>query len=149
MLCYAETKDPIAVPATIEERLNADANRHIEATITHNLEENNKHFSEAREQLEKWADDMVKSVERELDDIKRQIREKQRLCRQSPTLKEQHDLQENIAKLEKKKRKLREKIFDTEDQIAEKRDRLIDALSHRLKQKTKTTTLFTIRWKVI
>jgi len=64
-------------------------------------------------------------------------------------LKEQHDLQEDIAKLEKKKRKLREKIFDTEDQIAEKRDKLIDDLSHRLKQKTKTTNLFTIRWKVV
>lgn len=148
-LCNGFVSNPSIPEIPPEIRLQDNAERHVEATLTKNLEENNKHFTEAREQLEKWADDMVKSVERELDDIKRQIRDKQRLCRQSPTLKEQHDLQEDIAKLEKKKRKLREKIFDTEDQIAEKRDKLIDALSNRLKQKTKTTTLFTIRWKVV
>ena len=92
---------------------------------------------------------MVKSVEQDLDNIKRQIREKQRLSRHSTTMKEQRDFQEEIAKLDKKKRKMREKIFDTEDQISEKRDKLIAALSGRLKQKTKTDNLFTIRWKVI
>ncbi|HCM15580.1 MAG TPA: ATP-dependent helicase [Candidatus Cloacimonas sp.] len=148
-LCNGHVSEQSIADIQTELNLQKNAERHVEATLARNLEENNKHFTEAREQLEKWADDMVKSVERELDDIKRQIREKQRLSRQSPTLKEQHDFQEDIAKLEKKKRKLREKIFDTEDQIAEKRDKLIDALSNRLKQKTKTTTLFTIRWKVI
>lgn len=92
---------------------------------------------------------MVKSVEQELDKVKKQILEKQRLSRHSTTLKEQRDLQEEIAKLDKKKRRMREKIFATEDQIAEKRDKLIEALSQRLKQKTKVSTLFTIHWKVI
>jgi superfamily II DNA/RNA helicase len=148
LLCngYVSDHKPDLVP--VEERMRADADRYVQATLARNLEENSKHFAEARDQLEKWADDMVKSVERELDDTKRQIREKQRLCRQSPTLKEQHDLQEDIVKLERKKRKLREKIFDTEDQITEKRDKLVEALARRLKQKTKTTTLFTIGWRV-
>jgi hypothetical protein len=59
------------------------------------------------------------------------------------------DLSGHIYKewLEKKKRKLREKIFDTEDQIMEK-NKLVDALSRRMKQKTKIATLFTIRWRV-
>ena len=113
------------------------------------MEENNKHFAEARDQLDKWAEDMVKSVEQELDSVKRLIMEKQRLSRHSTTLKEQRDLQEEIAKLDKKKRKMREKLFSTEDQISEKRDKLIEALSHRLKQKTKVTNLFTISWKVV
>ena len=40
-------------------------------------------------------------------------------------------------------------IFDIEDEIAEKRDELIASLEERMKQKTKVTELFTIRWQVI
>lgn len=149
MLCQGSVSGTARDSSDIEQRLQADGERFVDATLTKNLEENNKHFAEARDQLEKWAEDMVKSVEQELDSVKRQILEKQRLARQSTTMQEQHDLQEDIAKLEKKKRKMREKLFNTEDQIAEKRDKLIDALSHRLKQKTKVTTLFTVHWKVV
>jgi len=149
MLCQGSVTGTELDLTNIKPRLQADSERFVDATLTKNLEENNKHFAEARDQLEKWAEDMVKSVEQELDSVKRQIKEKQRLCRQSTTMKEQLDLQEDIAKLEKKKRKMREKLFNTEDQIAEKRDKLIEALSQRMKQKTKVTTLFTIHWKVI
>ncbi len=130
-------------------KLQAECKRHISATITRSLEENNKHFNEARDKLDKWADDMVLSAEKELDDLKRQIRENQRQCRRAPTLQEQHELQEVIGKLEKKKRNLRKKIFDVEDEIYEKRDRLIKALEKRLTQKTTINDLFTIRWNII
>lgn len=54
-----------------------------------------------------------------------------------------------IAKLECKKRTLREWIFDIEDEIAEKRDHLLESLEKRLQQKTTVTPVFTIRWSVI
>lgn len=133
----------------IPDRLKAESDRHIQATIARSLEENNRHFSEARDQLDNWADDMIRSAEKDLDDIKRQIRELQRRSRQAPNLNEQHELQAEIKNLERKKRKLREKIFDIEDEIAEKRDRLVEALEKRLKQKTEATNLFTIRWRVV
>lgn len=129
-------------------RLDADCDRHVKATLARNLEENNRHFAEARDQLDKWAEDMEMALQKELDDTKRQIRDTQRRSRQAPTMEEQHCLQEEIARLERKKRSLREKIFDTEDEIAEKRDRLVDALEKRMQQKTTTTQLFTIRWRV-
>ncbi len=149
MLCQSSLAATVTGLSDVDARLEADAHRYVDATLTKNMEENNKHFAEARDQLDKWAEDMVKSVEQELDKVKKQILEKQRLSRHSTTLKEQRDLQEEIAKLDKKKRRMREKIFATEDQIAEKRDKLIEALSQRLKQKTKVSALFTIHWKVI
>jgi len=149
MLCQARLSNASRDISGVEKRLQADSERYVEATLSRNLEENNKHFAEARDQQDKWAEDMVKSVEQELDSVKRQIMEKQRLSRHSTTLKEQRDLQEEIAKLDKKKRKMREKLFDTEDQISEKRDKLIEALSQRLKQKTRVTNMFTISWKVV
>lgn len=131
-----------------EKRLAAEVDRHVHATIARSLEENSRHFNEAREQLDKWAEDMEIAVGRELDDTKKQIRALNRQARLSTTIEEQRKLQEQIRVLEKKKRKLRQKIFDVEDEIAEKRDRLIDALERRMKQKTDIQPLFTIRWSV-
>lgn len=138
-----------SIPEAISKRLQADSDRHIEATIARNLEENNRHFAEARDQLDKWAEDMEMAAQKELDDTKRQILDLQRRSRQAPTMDEQHSLQEEIVRLERKKRTLREKIFDVEDDIAEKRDRLVKELEKRMKQKTTVTPLFIIRWKVV
>jgi superfamily II DNA/RNA helicase len=146
--CHGEITDEKISCNGVAKRLEAETDRHVKATIARNLEENNLHFIEARDQLDKWADDMIKATEKELDDIKRQIRELQRRSRQAATLGEQHQLQEEIKGLERKKRNLREKIFEIEDEIAGKRDLLVESLEKRMEQKTKATTLFTIRWKV-
>lgn len=133
----------------VEQKLGADSRRHVQATLARNLEENNRHFSEARDQLDRWAEDMEMAAQKELDDTKRRIRDLGRQSRQAPTMEEQHGLQEEIARLERKKRALRGRIFDIEDEIAEKRDRLVESLEKRMQQKTTVTPLFTIRWSVI
>jgi superfamily II DNA or RNA helicase len=147
--CFGFAGGIVVLPEGVKQRLVADQERHAKATIARNFEENNRHFFEARDQLDKWADDMEMAAQKELDDTKRQIRDLQRRSRHAETMSEQYSLQEEISKLERKKRSMRERIFDLEDEIAEKRDRLIDALEKRMQQKTTTTPLFTIRWKVI
>lgn len=147
--CSGQVLSIAEIPNSAKERLMGDQVRHAKATLAKNLEENNRHFSEARDQLDKWAEDMEMATQKELDDTKRQIRDLQRRSRQAPTIKEQHNLQEEIAKLERKKRALRERIFDIEDEIAEKRDRLVESLEKRMQQKTTVTPVFTIRWSVI
>ena len=64
-------------------------------------------------------------------------------------MEEQHTLQEKIRDLEKKKRSQRQRIFDMEDEIAQKRDDLINTLEKRMTQKTNQEPLFTIQWAVI
>ena len=92
------------IPEAIKTRLEQDQTRYVNATLAKNLAENNRHFSEACNQLDKWAEDMEKATQKELDDTKRHIRDLQRRSRQAPTLEEQRDLQTDIAKLERKKR---------------------------------------------
>ena len=147
--CSGQVRTIAEIPNSSKERLMRNQERHAKATLAKNLEENNRHFSEARDQLDKWAEDMEMAAQKELDDTKRQIRDLQRRSRQAPTIEEQHSLQEEIAKLERKKRTLRERIFDIEDEIAEKRDRLVESLEKRMQQKTTVTPVFTIRWSVI
>jgi predicted nucleic acid-binding Zn-ribbon protein len=92
---------------------------------------------------------MVVAAEKELADTKAQIKAVRRQSRLATTLDEQNDLQQKLTLLEKKQRKQRQQIFEVEDQIAEKRDALIVGLQKRMSQKTKTTPLFTIQWKVV
>jgi len=147
--CQGQTSQVDSIPKAIEDRITGDCERYVKANIAHNIEENNRHFTEARDQLDKWAEDMELAAQRELEDTKRQIRDLQRQSRQAPTMEEQHRFQEQIVKLEWKKRSLREKIFDIEDEIAAKRDHLVDILEKRMQQKTAVDTLFTIRWRVV
>jgi len=146
--CEGRTAGAGAIPDAIAQRLAAEAERHAKATVSRSLEQNSKHFNEAREKLEKWADDMVLSAEKALTDTKDQIKALRREARQAVTLEEQHQIQEKIQKLERQQRRQRQEIFKVEDEIMEKRDRLIDQLERRLAQQTETETLFTIRWAV-
>ncbi len=114
------------------QRLAAEAERHAGATVSRSLEQNSKHFHEAREKLDKWADDMVLAAEKALADTKEQIKALRRQARQAVTLDEQHGIQEKLQRMERRQRRQRQEIFKVEDEIMEKRDRLIDQLEKRL-----------------
>lgn len=144
------TVEPIdAIPDEARDRLGLESSIATEAAIALSLEDNNKLFAEERERLEKWAEDMVVAAEKDLADTKAQIKAIRRQARLATTLDEQNDLQQKLASLERKQRKQRQQIFEVEDQIAEKRDTLIDGLHRRMSQKTKTHSLFTIQWQVV
>lgn len=129
-------------------KLHALADRRLSATLHRSLESNNKHFQEACAQLEKWADDMVKAAEKELETTKEQIKALSREARVAESVEQQHATQKRIEELEKSKRRQRQRIFEAEDEIHDKRERLVKALEDRMKQRTTTKHLFTIRWTV-
>jgi len=146
--CEGHIESSDGIPDDVERRLAAEAERHAKATISRSLEQNSVHFNTQREQLEKWADDMVLSAEKALRDTKEQIKTLKREARQAVTLEAQHEFQGKIQRLERQQHRQRQEIFRVEDEIMEKRDKLIDSLEKRLSQKTETETLFSIRWTV-
>jgi chromosome segregation ATPase len=147
--CSGRVDADVLVPDVVAERLDAEAQRHAQATVSRSLEANSRHFQQAREKLESWADDMVLATEKALRDTKEKIKALQREARQATTLAEQHRLQEETQKLEKVKRRQRQDIFKVEDEIIEKRDLLIETLEKRLAQHTECQPLFIICWEVV
>jgi hypothetical protein len=146
--CSSRLDGDEAIPTAAQYRLDAEAEQHTKATVSRSLEQNSVHFNQAREKLDKWADDMVLSAEKALADTKEQIKALRRQARQAVTLEEQHGIQQELRKLEKQQRRQRQDIFNTEDEIMEKRDALIESLEKRLSQSSGSEHLFTIRWAV-
>lgn len=140
---------PVDLPSAADDRLTREARRHAEAALSTSLERNNTFFREERDKLEKWADDALAGAERALSDTKEQIKVLTRQARTAPTLEEQQAIQQKIADLEKKKRRQRQQIFDVEDEIIGRRDRMIGDLEKRLSQKSRVTPLFILRWSVV
>ena len=147
--CMAEHLGEIDIPQSFTQKLSAEAQQHVRAIISQSLEANNQFFNEAREKLEKWADDMILAAEKALKDTKEQIKIFQRQARLATNLDEQHEIQKQIQKLEKQQRRQRQEIFQVEDSIIEKRNALIESLERRLIQKTESEQLFTIEWRVV
>jgi hypothetical protein len=140
---------PADLTPAVSDRLTREARRHAEATLSSSLERNNTFFREERDKLEKWADDALAGAERSLFDTKEQIKVLTRQARTAATLDEQQAIQQKIADLEKKKRRQRQQIFDVEDEIIGRRDRMIGDLEKRLAQKTSAAHLFILRWSVV
>ncbi len=141
--------DCAAIPDRVSQRLRAEAQRHADATVSRSLEVNSRHFNEARERLEQWADDLVFAAEKALKDTKEKIKALRREARQAESLEAQHEIQQRLQQLEKQQRRQRQDIFRVEDEIMEKRDSLIDELEARLSQRTVSEPLFTIEWTVV
>jgi superfamily II DNA/RNA helicase len=140
---------PVAVPDGVAARIKAGADRLKTATLNHASEVSSKHFAIAREKLEQWAEDKIYAAERALKDTKELIRAMRRQARNATTVEEESEAQKKIQELERKQRKQRQEIFDVEDEIAERRDDMIDALQKRMHQRNICETLFTIRWSVV
>ena len=87
-------------------------------------------------------------AERELADTKARIKALNRAARLTTTTEEQLRIQNEIREVEKEQRRQRQRIFDLEDEVKDKRDRLITKLEERMTQKTQREMIFTIRWKV-
>lgn len=142
------TPDEVRLPTATMQRLHAEAKRHTDATIARSLETNNQHFTEARDKLDRWAEDMVQGAEQALRNTREQIRIAQREARQASTLADQQAIQERVVKLERQQRRQRQEIFDIEDEVQNQREQLIEQLTQRMTQRVVTKNLFTIAWAI-
>ncbi|MDN3473640.1 SNF2-related protein [Pseudoalteromonas sp. APC 3355] len=138
-----------SIESTIPEKLIETQARQLDAKLAEAMDLNNQYFQEERDKLEKWADDKVLAAEQALVDTKNQIKSLKRESRHATSVEEQQQMQKQLKDLERKQRQQRAEIWDVEDEIAEKRDVLIAALEERMKQKTETKELFTVRWSVV
>jgi ERCC4-related helicase len=142
--------EPFGVSAAgAKERLLGQMAGHEQLKISMVREKNAAFFRAEQERLEKWSDDLIQALEKELDDVKRQLRELQKKYRLVTDIEKQHECQKHLSELEKEKARLRRELYRQEDEINDQREQLITEMEKRLHQKTRREDLFLIRWRIV
>lgn len=112
-------------------------------------ERNSEFFDEEIDKLDRWAEDKKKSLEIELRRLDIDIKTMKTNAKKVLNLPEKIKLQREIKELEKKRNEMRQKLYQAQDDVDVKKENLLGRVEAQLKQKTKLTSLFTIRFKVL
>lgn len=114
-----------------------------------NSERNAAFFDAEMSKLDKWADDVKTSLEIELKELDKEIKTLKTESKKILTLEEKLKAQKHIKELEKKRNILRLNLYESQDEVDNKKDGLINEIESRLKQKVELEELFTIKWRLI
>ena len=112
-------------------------------------ERNSEFFDDEVDKLDKWAEDVKKSLEIELKRMDIDIKTIKTNAKKVLNLAEKIKLQREIKDSEKKRNALRQKLYQAQDQVDVKKEDLLEKVEAQLKQKTTLIKLFTIKYKVI
>lgn len=110
---------------------------------------NGAYFDEEVEKLEKWAEDLKKSLEIKLKEMETEIKARKTESRKIQKLERKVAEQRAIKELEKKRNELRSKLFASQDEVEERKEQLLDDIETRMSQNTEEQKLFCFRWKVV
>ncbi len=137
------------IPPEVKRHIEISARDSIQKKVRESVNLNNSFFAQECDKLDSWADDMVIGAERALKDIKVKIKSLSRESRMTQDTLRQHQLQVEIKSQEIEKRVKRQHLFDVEDEIMAKRDKLIEKIHQRMHHEFEAKELFLIRWTVI
>lgn len=98
------------------------------------------------DKLDRWAEDVKFTLERELKDLDGEIRSARKTSKTAVVLTEKLEAQKLIKTLEQRRTAKRRQLFDAQDDVDKKRSELIEEIERQLKTKAQCETVFTIRW---
>lgn len=132
-----------------EEKLKEIFDIQFNSVLDKLLEKNNSFFDSEIEKLEKWAEDVKKSIELELRNLDMDIKFKRAEARKLQKLEDKLKMQKEIKELEKKRNNLRLNLFEEQDKVDNNKEKFIEEIESKMKQKIEVQELFKIKWKVI
>lgn len=122
---------------------------HQRNLIEENRSRNHNFFDEEVNKLEKWSEDVRNSIKFELKELDKEIKTRKTEARKLLNLEQKVKEQRIIKDLEKKLAEKRFNQYQNEDEIENRKDKLLDEVEQRLKQHSTEQDLFIIRWKVV
>ena len=110
---------------------------------------NERFFDAESDKLDRWADDLKDNLERELRALDGEIREAKKAKRQAADLQAKIAAQKRENELEQKRHQKKRTLFEAQDEIEQRKERLVAEVEARLSQHESHSELFTIRWHVV
>ena len=144
-----EIIESAVAPSLLTEKLQQQLSTEKQEVLTEAQERNSEYYNDEIDKLDKWADDMKLSLEKEVKDLESEIKLRKAESRKIVDLKLKVKLQRVIKELEKKRNEKRKNLFEAQDQIDEKKEKLLNDIESRLEQDIQIKKLFTINWNLI
>ncbi|MGL6077098.1 MAG: SNF2-related protein [Fimbriiglobus sp.] len=124
------------------ERLQANERQRISVR-------NGQLFQEEASKLDGWAEDLKVGLEREIKDLDRQLKEARRAATSALSLEEKLAGQKHVKKLEAERTDRRRKLFVSQDEIEQRRDKLIESVQTKMDQKVTLTPVLNTKWRLV
>jgi len=140
---------PTVAPDTVIPMLAQHHDAIKQHTINDAIERNAEYLEAENEKLDKWADDLRQSLRSELKEIEAQIAEAKKQVRLTKLASERNAARRTINLLEADFDEKQNGLLIRSREITRRRDAFYDDVDRRLKQESKVTPLFTIRWTII
>jgi hypothetical protein len=112
-------------------------------------ERNNEFFDDEVDKLDRWAEDVKKSLEIELKRMDIDLKTMKTSAKKILNLAEKVKLQRDIKDLEKKRNEMRQHLYKAQDEVDVKKEGLLSRVEHQLNQKVSINPLFTIKFDII
>ena len=132
----------------VGDRLSVALAHYRAALMNRQSERNGAWFDAEVEKLDRWAGDRHASLESELREIDDKLKALRKEAREAGSLPKKLELRQKARDVEMRQQQAWEVAKKAKAEIDAQKEDLLDAISERLQQKTKTTELFTIRWTV-
>lgn len=147
-LMAEEQPDLIYADKEAGEHLRQLIAKQHQAALQENLARNATFFDEEMNKLEHWAEDVKNSLEIELKNLERDIKYRKTEVRRILKLEEKVAEQRSIKDMEQRRNVLRRNLYQLQDEVDERKEKLIDSIEARMSQRAELTELFTIRWSL-
>ena len=120
---------------------------HRRETMLKAVSTRNATFFEAEAtKIDNWADDLKVGLEREIKEFDKRIKETRRASVAATTLEEKLQYQKEMRSLEGQRNIKHRALFDAQDEIDRKREKLINDIEGKMRQQTRVKELFHVRW---
>lgn len=133
----------------IIEGLDKVAHKQQADILQANAERNAGFFDSEMEKLDKWAEDVKNSLEIELKELDKEIKTRKTEAKKILNLEEKVKVQRQIKEMEKRRNELRMNLYQAQDEVDGRKERLIEEVEARLKQRVESKELFLVKWSVI
>ncbi len=144
----AESSGKIDLPEDVIKMLKSGIESESNKAKDFSSSRNTAFFQEEYEKLDFWAEDMKISLEKEIRDLDAEIKLKKSESRKILDLKVKIASQRDIKDLEKLRNEKRRKLFDSQDEIDQKKETLLNDIEGQLNQNQILTPLFTLKWEL-
>jgi ERCC4-related helicase len=124
-------------------------NKKVNIITTGIIERNSEIFDDEVDKLDKWSEDVKKSLEIELRRLDIDIKTMKTNAKKILNLEEKIKSQREIKDLEKKRNEMRQRLYKAQDEVDVKKEGLLERVEAQLKQKITLTPIFLVRFKII